>query len=67
MPGSFLSANGLLKAIIHMDPGPRRVSGRAQDTTRGGPGDRVVQQRVKTWDAYSKYPAHLVLFMTSYL
>jgi len=35
--------------------GLRRISGRAQDTTRGGVTDSVLQQQSKTRDAYSKY------------
>jgi len=35
---------------------PRKISGRAQDTNRGGPGKENCTERTKTWHAYGKYP-----------
>ena len=52
MPGCLLSEIVSLYFIIHMEPGPRRVSGRAQDITRGGAGHRVMQQSVENPECF---------------
>jgi hypothetical protein len=47
-----------------MEPGPRRVSDRAQDTTMGGAGDRVLQRTIENPACLWQISSHWSSFLT---